>query len=157
MKKLVILLSLAILLGGAVLGAMPTPGSAQVLPPPPLPPRATPWIGPNTPWVFYNGDWFLNGILYYFFGPRYGWAPYYAYPRTYIVRPGYWYGPRWHEWYRAHPVYGQNFQRRYPYWRGHQIGRHYGEDFYNRYHPGQGGGWHHGWGGAPPPGWPGGH
>ncbi len=33
--------------------------------------------------VYYNGDWFLNGILYYFFGPRYGWAPYYAYAPTY--------------------------------------------------------------------------
>ena len=59
------------------------------------PPNAyeQPWVGPNTPWTYYNGDWFLNGILYYFFGPQYGWAPYYAYGPSYIVRPNNWYAP----------------------------------------------------------------
>ena len=145
MQKLITLLMLTVLLAGGALGALPAPASAQVPPPLVRPVVVTPWVGPNTPWVFYNGDWFLNGILYYFFGPKYGWAPYYTYPPAYIVRPGYWYKSHWHDWYRAHPVYWENFHRLYPHWRDHQVGRHYGEDFYNRYHPGQGGGWQHGW------------
>ncbi|MGD0827143.1 MAG: hypothetical protein ABSA09_03540 [Desulfobaccales bacterium] len=163
MKKLIILLILAISLGAGMIGAMPGLSQAQVAPPPapvvapppapvvgpppvPVPaPYATeaPWVGPGTPWVYYNGDWFLNGILYYFFG-SYGWGPYYVYPETYIVRPGHWYGPRWKRWYRAHPTYLGNFQHGFPIWRGHQVGRRYGEEFYNKNHPGQGGGWHHG-------------
>jgi hypothetical protein len=144
MKKLIILLILAISLGAGMIGAMPGISQAQVVPP--AAPYATgaPYIGPDTPWVYYNGDWFLNGILYYFFGNQYGWGPYYAYPETYIVRPGHWYGPRWQRWYHAHPAYLGNFHHGYPIWRGHQVGRHYGEEFYNRNHPGQGGGWHHG-------------
>jgi len=150
MKKLIILLILAISLGAGTIGAMPGLSQAQVYPPPapyaaPAPYAVgAPYVGPNTPWAYYSGDWFLNGILYYFFGPQYGWAPYYAYPETYIVRPGHWYGPRWEGWYHAHPAYLRNFQHGYPIWRGHQVGRHYGEEFYNRNHPGQGGGWHHG-------------
>jgi len=145
MKKLIILLILAISLGAGTIGAMPGLSQAQFYPPPGA--AAAPWTGPNTPWVYYHGDWFLNGVLQYFFGPRYGWAPYHAYPETYIVRPGNWYGPKWEGWYHAHPAYWQNFEHSYPHWREHQIGRHYGEDFYNRYHHGQGGGWHHGEGG----------
>jgi len=144
MKKLIILLILAISLGAGTMGAMPGLSQAQVYPPPPPHAVAAPWVGANTPWVYYHGDWFLNGILYYFFGPHYGWAPYYGYPETNIVRPGHWYGPRWEGWYHAHPAYGENFEHRYPHWREHQVGHHYGEEFYNRYHPGQGGGWHHG-------------
>jgi hypothetical protein len=64
----------------------------------PQDPYASPWVGPNTPWVFYQGDWFSNGMLYYFYGNQYGWAPYYAYPSTYIVREVYWYGPKWTTW-----------------------------------------------------------
>ena len=63
MKKLSILLILAIFLGVGMIGAMPGVSQAQVV--------SAPYVGPNTPWVYYNGDWFLNGILYYFFGPRY--------------------------------------------------------------------------------------
>ncbi|MGC2432806.1 MAG: hypothetical protein WA433_03405 [Desulfobaccales bacterium] len=144
MKKLSILLILAIFLGVGMIGAMPGLSQAQVYAPPPGPVASAPYVGPNTPWVYYNGDWFLNGILYYFFGPRYGWGPYYAYPETFVVRPGQWYGPKWDGWYRAHPVFWKNFQHAYPHWRGHVVGRHYGEEFYNRYHSGQGGGWHHG-------------
>ncbi len=114
MKKLITLLMLAILLAGGALAALPAASQAQVYPPPPVRPVATPWVGPNTPWVYYNGDWFLNGVLQYFFGPRYGWAPYYAYPRTYIVRPGNWYAPKWHDWYRAHPAYWNNFHSQLP-------------------------------------------
>ncbi len=143
MKKLIILLILAITLGAGMMGAMPGLSQAQVYAPPPVHAVAAPWVGANTPWVYYHGDWFLNGILHYFFGPQCGWAPYYAYPETYIVRPGPWYGPKWEGWYHAHPVYWENFQHRYPHWSEHQVGRHYGEEFYNRYHHGQGGGWHH--------------
>jgi hypothetical protein len=145
MKKLITFFMLAVLLSGGALAALPAASQAQVYPPPSVQPVATPWVGPNTPWVYYNGDWFLNGVLQYFFGPRYGWAPYYAYPRTYIVRPGNWYAPKWHEWYRTHPVYWDNFHRSYPYWRNHQVGHHYDQNFYERHHHGQGGGWHHGW------------
>ena len=145
MKKLRFILMIAILLTGGVMSTMSTPSQGQVYAPPPPIPVSTPWVGPNTPWVFYNGDWFLNGVLSYFFGPKYGWAPYYAYPSTYIVRPSNWYAPRWHDWYRAHPVYWEKFHRSYPYWRDHHVGRRYGEDFYERHHHGQGGGWHHGW------------
>ena len=149
MQKLIALLMLTVLMAGGALGALPAPVSAQVPPPVVRPVAVTPWVGANTPWVFYNGDWFLNGILYYFFGPKYGWAPYYAYPRAYIVRPTQWYKPHWHNWYKGHPAYWENFHRAYPYWHDHQVGRFYGEDFYNRHHPGQGGGWQHGWHGQP--------
>ncbi len=146
MKKVTAMVLLAILLAGGAVGAMPAFSQAQAYyPPPPPNPYASPWVGPRTPWVYYNNDWFLNGILYYNFGPRYGWAPYYSYPQTYVMRPGNWYGPRWHDWYRGHPAYWNDFHRRYPYWRGHREGRHYDEAFYNRYHHGQGGGWHHGY------------
>ncbi len=162
MKKVSIILVLAMVLAGGVIGAIPTASQAQVFvpapPPPPPPPQAVgvPYVGPNTPWVFYQGDWFLNGLLYYFFGNQYGWAPYYAYAPTYIVRPNQWYAPRWNAWYKAHPVYWTNFQRRYPYWHGHQAGQHYDQNFYNKYHHGQGAGWQKGFQAgvhnpAPPP------
>ena len=77
------------------------PGAGLCAPAPAGARLGAPYVGPNTPWVYNTGDWFLNGILYYFFGPRYGWAPYYAYPETYVVRPGQWYGPKWQGWYRA--------------------------------------------------------
>ncbi len=145
MKKLSMVLALAILLTGGAIGAMSTFSQAQVYAPPPPRAVATPWVGPNTPWTYYNGDWFLDGLLYNFFGPRYGWAPYYAYAPTYVVRPPQWYAPKWNAWYRAHPVYRENFQRRYPYWRGHRAGYQYDEAFYNKYHHGMGGGWHRGY------------
>jgi hypothetical protein len=105
MRKLSFILVLAILLAGGAVTAMSAPSYAQGYnyPPPPPDPYATPWVGPNTPWVYYNGDWFLNGILQYFFGNRYGWAPYYAYAPTYIVRPNQWYAPRWNVWYKQNP------------------------------------------------------
>jgi hypothetical protein len=151
MKKISLLLVLAILLGGAAFTVMATPSHAQgyQYPPPPADPYASPWVGPGTPWVYYNGDWFLNGILYYFFGPAYGWAPYYAYPPTYIVRPPDWYAPRWFSWYRGHPTYWQSFQREYPYWRSHREGERYGRQFYEQHHRGQGGGWEKGFHGRP--------
>lgn len=144
MKKLITLFMLAILVTGGALAALPAASQAQMYPPPPAQSVANPWVGPNTPWVYYNGDWFQNGVLHYFFGPKYGWGPYYAYPQTYIVRPGNWYGPKWHDWYRTHPVYWNNFHSRYPYWRNHQVGHHYDQHFYEQYHHGQGGGWHYG-------------
>jgi hypothetical protein len=113
-------------------------------PPPPADPYSQPWVGPNTPWVYYNGDWFLNGILQYFFGPQYGWAPYYAYPFTYVVRPYNWYEPKWLTWYQRNPHYWENFQRAYPYWRGHREGQRYEQSFYEMHHRGQGAGWQKG-------------
>ena len=121
MKKSGLIFILAIVLAAGAIGARPAPSYAQgyagyTYPPPPQNIYATPWVGSNTPWVFYQGDWFLRGVLYYFFGPQYGWAPYYAYPPTYIIRPVTWYEPRWHHWYQGHPQYWQTFQRQYPYW-----------------------------------------
>jgi hypothetical protein len=149
MKKISILLMLIIVLVGSA-GAMAGAASAQIYAPPPPPPQpvTAPWVGPNTPWVFYNGDWFLNGVLYYYFGNKYRWAPYYAYAPTSIERPNSWYVPSWKAWYQKHPAYWQNFQRRYPYWRGHQPGRLYDQKFYTRYHRGQGGGWQKGFHGG---------
>jgi hypothetical protein len=112
--------------------------------PPPQNPYATPWVGANTPWVFYQGDWFLNGMLYHNYGNQYGWAPYYAYPSSYIVRPNDWYAPRWNTWYQQHPNYYQNFTQKYPYWRDHHSGQRYDQNFYNRYHRSQGEGWQRG-------------
>ena len=130
---------------------MSAPSQAQgyEYPPPPSDPYASPWVGANTPWVYYNGDWFLNGILYYFFGPQYGWAPYYSYPPTYIERPGTWYAPRWLTWYRGHPDYYQHFQQEYPYWRGHRQGRRYDEKFFEQHQHGQAGEWQKGFHGHP--------
>ena len=156
MKKGIIAMMMAMILAGGVLGPLPPPSQAQIYVPPPPPPAPrpvavpAPWVGPNTPWVFYQGDWFLNGVLHNFFGNRYGWAPYYAYAPTYIVRPTYWYAPRWNTWYKAHPVYWTNFHRQYPYWHGHQPGRLYDQAFYDKYHHGQGGGWQRGFPPAAP-------
>jgi hypothetical protein len=142
-KKFSLLVIMALFLAGCATGPMyydqgygygPSPQNLY----------ATPWVGANTPWVFYNGDWFMNGMLYYYFGPRYGWAPYYAYAPTYIVRPSNWYAPRWKSWYRAHPTYRNHLVQRYPYWRNHRPGEHYDRSFYERHHRGQGGGWHKG-------------
>jgi hypothetical protein len=144
MKKVSIVLMLAMVLAGGMMTAMTPHSQAQVFVPAAPQGVAAPWVGNNTPWVFYRGDWFLNGVLYYFFGNRYGWAPYYAYAPTYIIRPNQWYTPRWDAWYKAHPVYWTNFQRQYPYWREHQLGRHYDQNFYNKYHHGQGAGWQKG-------------
>ncbi len=151
MKKLGIIFALTILLAGGAIGTMSTFSHAQVYAPPPPRPLLTPWVGNNTPWVFYKGDWFLNGILYNFFGPKYGFAPYYAYPPVYIVRPNNWYAPKWNAWYQGRPQYWNNFERQYPYWRGHQPGQHYNQNFYNTYHRGQGGGWNQGFHGVRPP------
>jgi hypothetical protein len=142
---------LAILLGGGAVTAMSAPSYAQAYryPPPPSNIYANPWVGPNTPWVYYNGDWFLNGILYYFFGPRYGWCPYYAYAPTYIVRPGTWYAPRWLTWYTGHPEYYQHFQQEYPYWREHRQGRRYDQRFFEQHQHGQAGEWQKGFRGHP--------
>jgi len=144
MKKVSLMLILAVVLAGGATLSLGAASQAQVYAPPPPNHLAAPWVGPNTPWVFYNGDWFLNGMLYYFFGNKYGWAPYYAYTPAYVVRPAYWYAAKWHAWYKAHPVYWNNFQRQYPYWRNHRHGYRYDENFYNRYHRGQEGGWHRG-------------
>ena len=153
MKRRILILALTILLTGGVIGAMSAPSCAQDnadynYPPPPADPYATPWVGSNTPWTFYQGDWFLKGILYNFFGNQNGWAPYYSYSSNYIVRPNDWYEPRWNAWYQRNPHYWNDFQRQYPYWRGHQPGKHYGQNFYNKYHRGQGAGWHQGFQGG---------
>ena len=127
----------------------------RVYPPPPQNPYANPWVGANTPWTYYQGDWFLNGIMHNYFGNQYGWAPYYAYPTTYIVRPTTWYEPRWKAWYQQHPHYWQNFEQKYPYYRGHHAGQTYDQNFYNAHHRGQGGGWNQGFHGVRPRGhWP---
>ena len=153
MKRRSLILALAILLAGGGIGAMSAPSYAQGYegydyPPPPQNPDATPWVGSNTPWTFYQGDWFLNGVLQNYFGNRNGWAPYYTYPSTYIVRPNNWYEPKWNAWYQHNPHYWQNFEQNYPYWRGHQPGKHYNQKFYNKYHNGQGGGWRQGFHGS---------
>jgi hypothetical protein len=70
-------------------------------------------------------------MMYQFFGDQYGWAPYYAYPTTYVVRPQIWYAPKWNAWYQSNPHYWKDFEQRYPYWRGHRPGHHYDQNFYN--------------------------
>jgi len=151
MKKIAFILMTAILLAGGAVAAMSSPSYAQAYeyPPPPPDPYVSPWVGPDTPWVYFNGDWFLNGVLYYFYGPEYGWAPYYAYAPSYIVRPETWYAPRWLGWYQGRPQYWESFHRQYPYWREHRQGQHYGQEFFEQHHRGQGGGWQKGFQGHP--------
>jgi hypothetical protein len=136
MKKASILLALTILLIGGVIVSVSTPALAQ-----PMPHQRGPWTGNNTPWTYYHGDWFHNGILRYFYGQKNGWAPYYSKAPGQVERPGEWYGEKWEHWYRDHPNYWQNFEREYPYWREHRIGQRYDEDFYKHHHHGRGGGW----------------
>jgi hypothetical protein len=136
MKKASILLALIIFLIGSVIVTLSLPSPAQV-----HPPRRGPWTGAKTPWTYYHGDWFHNGTLHYYYGRKHGWAPYYARPFGRVERPGEWYGEKWEHWYREHPKNWENFEHQYPYWRGHRVGEHYDENFYNRYHQGQGGGW----------------
>ena len=71
MKKIAFILMIAILLAGGAVAVMSAPSYAQAYeyPPPPPDPYESPWVGPDTPWVYYNGDWFLNGVLYYFLRP----------------------------------------------------------------------------------------
>ncbi len=148
MTRLSVVLVIALVLTGSAAFTLSTSAWAQPVYSYPAPPRniyANPWVGPNTPWVYYNGDWFQNGMLYYNFGPKYGWAPYYSYAPNYVVRPGNWYGPKWEGWYRSNPHYWENFHRSYPYWRSHHYGQRYDQRFYNEHHHGQGGGWHRGW------------
>jgi len=146
MKNIAFILMPAILLAGGAVAVMCAPSYAQLYeyPPPPPDPYASPWVGPDTAWVYFNGDWFLNGILYYFYGPDYGWAPYYAYSPDYIVRPGTWYAPRWLAWYQSQPRYLESFQRQYPHWREHRQGKRYSQEFFEQHHGGQGGGWQKG-------------
>lgn len=152
MKKLPLVLLIAIVLVGGAVVATSTPSSAQFYEyqAPPPNPYTQPWVGSNTPWVYFNGDWFLNGILYYFFGPQYGWAPYYAYPPVYIVRPQQWYAPMWQTWYRGHPTYWNHFRQAYPYWRSHRVGQHYDERFYEKHQHGRPGDWQKGYRGVAP-------
>jgi hypothetical protein len=155
MKRLSLMFALVVLLAGCAVGPTATPSYGQGYggynyPPPPQNPYANPWVGNNTPWTYYQGDWFLNGLLYQFFGNQYGWAPYYSYPPTYIVRPQVWYAPQWNAWYQRNPHYWQSFEQKYPYWRGHRVGQRYDENFYNKYHRGQGEGWNKGFHGARP-------
>jgi hypothetical protein len=151
MKKLSLVLLIAVILALGGVATLSTPSYAQfnIYITPPANMYAQPWVGSSTPWVYYNGDWFLNGVLYYFFGPQYGWAPYYAYPTTYIVRPRGWYGSRWQGWYRGHPHYWNNFRRTYPYWHKHRVGHRYDQRFYERHRHGAPGGWHKGYHGHP--------
>ena len=132
MKKIAFILMTAILMAGGAVAVMPAPSYAQnyVYPSPPQDIYASPWVGPDTPWVYYNGDWFLNGVLYYFYGPQYGWAPYYAYAPSYIVRPETWDAPRWMAWYQGRPQYLASFQREYLYWRERRL-VHCGQQFLN--------------------------
>ena len=123
---------------------------AITIQPTPQNPYATPWVGANTPWTYYQGDWFLNGLLYNNFGNQYGWAPYYSYPVTYVVRPATWYAPRYQVWYQQNPQYVRTFEQKYPYYRGHRAGQHYDQRFYNAHHRGQGGGWNQGFHGVRP-------
>ena len=76
MRKLSFILALAILLAAGVLGLMSTPSGAQGIvttytyPAPPLDPLEHPWVGPNTPWVYYHGDWFLKWGTLLLFRPH---------------------------------------------------------------------------------------
>ena len=151
MKKIAFIFMIAISLAGGAVAALSSPSYAQVYeyPPPPPEPYASPWVGPDTPWVYYNGDWFLNGILYYFFGPTYGWAPYYSYAPGYIVRPKTWYGSKWSSWYKGRPQVRQSFVKQYPHYSQHQQGKIYSQKFYEQHHSGQGGGWQKGFQGHP--------
>ena len=83
-------------------------------------------------------------LLYNNFGNQYGWAPYYSYPPTYIVRPNNWYGSNWNTYYQQNPQYRQTFTQQYPHWRDHHSGQRYDQNFYNQHHQGQGGGWQKG-------------
>jgi hypothetical protein len=144
MKKLGLILALAILLAGGMLGVMSISSGAQErvvttyqYPPPPLNPLEHPWVGPKSPWVYYHGDWFLKGELYYYYGPKLGWAPYFSFDPSYIKRPAEWYDPRWNAWYEQHPQYWAKFQAAYPWWTEHRMGTAYEEEFYRKHHPGE--------------------
>ena len=78
-------------------------------------------------------------------------------PRITLIRPpilsdpNIWYAPQWNAWYQRNPHYWQTFEQKYPYWRGHRVGQRYDENFYNKYHRGQGEGWNQGFHGVRPP------
>ena len=140
MKNIRILLALTILLTGGAAAALSLPAQAQVCGPVAAYSPGAPWVGANTPWVYYNGDWFHNGTLHNYYGPQYGWAPHNAYAPVHLVRPAQWYGPKWHSWYQARPHYWKHFHHQYPHWRGHRAGHPYDGGYYSM-RPGPGKGW----------------
>ncbi len=150
MKKLILVLLLAVFVAGGTMAAMSAPASAQPYEYPAAPgdPYVNPWVGPGSCWVFYNGDWFCNGVLYYYFGPVYGWSPYWAFPVSFIVYEPYWYGPMWGAWFTAHPNVVNVFINTFPFWRSHHHGEHPDREFFEKHHGGKGS-WQGGWKGHP--------
>ena len=144
MKKLSLMLALAILLAGGAIGATSTSSGAQVYPPPPQNLYATPWVGANTPWVFYNGDWFLNGSSALLFWPSTWMGSLlrlcsYLYRQTQslvcasveCVVPG-------------TPALLEEFSSPISLLAEHRYGHRYNENFYHQHHRGQGAGWQKG-------------
>ncbi len=135
MKKSILLLMVGILVAGTALAATSAPSFAQATAEVRIETRpkvvdARPWIGEGTPWVYYNGDWFYKGTLYYDYGPKYGWAPYYSYETTSVTRPPEYYDTKVTTWYEERPTYQETFVTTYPYYREHKVGTVYKENFY---------------------------
>ena len=151
MKKISFILMTAILLAGGAVAVMSTHSYAQVYeyPPPPSDPSASPWVRSDTPWVYYDGDWFMNGILYYYYGPDYGGPPItlilsaiLSDPEPGMLRDG-WRG------IRGSLLTWRVFNGSILVGRGHRQGQRYSQKFYEQHHGGQGGGWQQGLQGPP--------
>jgi hypothetical protein len=136
MKKASILLALAILLIGGIILTVSSPALAQMT----SGSQQGPYTGDNSPWTYYKGDWFKNGVLHYYYGNN-RWAPYYSKGPGSVQRPNEWYGEKWQTYNQQHPQNLTNFESQYPYWSSHQVGQKYDEKFYHQHHPEQGGGW----------------
>ncbi len=138
MKKLSFIMVAAVMLAVVLQGTISAPALAQSVsveaksytyPAPPQKPAEHPWVGPNTPWTYYNNDWFYKGTLYYDYGER-GWAPYYSYETTTVTRPSDYYDTKWSVWYQKNPTYTETLIREHPYWKEHHVGTVYNENFY---------------------------
>lgn len=106
MKKLLIAGLCAFLMVASF--SMAPPSSAQMVV------IGAPYLGPMSPWFWFNHNWYYNGVMYGYYGPGYEWAPYGSVTNVVVQQPAHYYNnPQWDSWANRHPEYGQHWQHEY--------------------------------------------
>jgi hypothetical protein len=73
-----------------------------------------PWLGPGSPWYWWNNAWWYNGVQYGFYGAAYGWRPYGSITNVVVEQPAHYYNnPQWDRWNHSHPDHVQHFHQQY--------------------------------------------
>ena len=108
MRKFLVGLSVILLMASMSFGVV-CPASAQT-----VMVVEAPWLGPASPWFWYNNAWWYNGVLYGFYGGAYGWRPYGSITNVVVEQPAYFYNnPKWGSWAQRNPQHGQRWQQQY--------------------------------------------